>query len=191
METKDNPIDDNVNGIDLLVSQHEQIKSLLARVSEGAGTSKVQEDFDELRRLLAVHETAEEVVLRPLTRSEVAGGRDIAAARMTEENEAKKVLAKLEKLGAASPEFVKEFSSFQAAVLAHAHAEETEEFAPLRSQQAAGHLGQLGNAIAEAERVAPTHPHPFAKTTAANIVMGPFAAVVDRIRDAISHRTAS
>src|ERR687885_329359 len=37
-----------------------------------------------------------------------------------------------------------------------------------------------------AEKMAPTHPHPSAKTTAMNYVAGPFAAMLDRARDAFS-----
>src|SRR5947209_6400826 len=109
MEGRANPLNDDFNGIDLLIRQHEQIKALLTRVAEGAGTSAVQSDFDELRRLLAVHETAEELVVRPLTRTELSGGHQIAGARMNEENEAKQVLAMLEKLDADSAEFTQQF----------------------------------------------------------------------------------
>ncbi|HVU74518.1 MAG TPA: hemerythrin domain-containing protein [Mycobacteriales bacterium] len=191
MEGADNPIEDPVNGLDLLSEQHEQIKHLLARVRENAGTAAAVSDFSELRRLLSVHETAEEIVVRPLTRTEVPNGRGVAGARMNEENEAKVVLARLEKLGADSAEFAAEFPSFESAVLAHAEAEERDELAPLKAMQREGHLSQLGSSIIEAERTAPTHPHPHAKTTAANIVLGPFAAVLDRVRDAIAHRRAS
>ena len=37
-----------------------------------------------------------------------------------------------------------------------------------------------------AEKMAPTHPHPSAKTTTMNYVAGPFAAMLDRARDAFS-----
>jgi hypothetical protein len=36
------------------------------------------------------------------------------------------------------------------------------------------------------EKVAPTHPHPSAKTAAVTLAVGPFASLVDRARDAIS-----
>ena len=40
-----------------------------------------------------------------------------------------------------------------------------------------------------AEKTAPTHPHPSARSTAMNYVAGPFAAVADRAKDAISKVT--
>ena len=37
-----------------------------------------------------------------------------------------------------------------------------------------------------AEAVAPTRPHPGVESRAANMLAGPFAAMLDRARDAIS-----
>src|SRR5207253_3226838 len=90
-----------------------------------------QRSFDAAREMLARHETAEEMIVRPLTRK-APGGEDVAAGRMDEENEAKKVLADLEKLDVDSPEFTQQFSEFRQAVLTHAQAEETQEFPLLR-----------------------------------------------------------
>lgn len=173
------------NGIDLLLSQHEQVKSLLDKVTTSGGEAR-QTAFDELRHLLAVHETAEELILRPVTRKDVPNGESIADQRMHEENEAKEVLAKLEKLEVDSVEFEQEFTAFADDVRKHAEAEETEEFPAVRQQEDEESLQKLGERLEIAEKIAPTHPHPSAKTTTANLVLGPFAAMVDRVRDALS-----
>jgi len=49
----------------ILLEQHARIRDLFAEINGFAGTRK-QERFDELRVLLAVHETAEEMILRPI-----------------------------------------------------------------------------------------------------------------------------
>jgi hemerythrin superfamily protein len=174
------------NGIDLLESQHAEIKRLLSAVTDSAGDER-QQNFDELRRLLAVHETAEELVLRPITRKDVPGGDSIADARMEEENKSKEVLAKLEKLDVDSAEFESTYASFKADVLEHATHEEAEEFPAVRQHEDQESLGKLASRIEAAEKAAPTHPHPSARSTAANLVLGPFASIVDKVRDAISH----
>jgi hemerythrin superfamily protein len=173
------------NGIDFLLEQHKQVEQLLETVQNAEASSR-QESFDELRRLLAVHETAEELILRPITRAKVEGGAEIADARMAEENMAKDVLADLEKLDASTPEFAAKFASFASDVKEHAHHEETYEFPRVRESQDEGALETLGQALEVAEKVAPTHPHPSARSTTANVVLGPFASIVDRVRDAIS-----
>jgi hypothetical protein len=43
----------------------------------------------------------------------------------------------------------------------------------------------MAAAIKAAEATAPTHPHPGVETATANLVAGPFAAVVDRARDVV------
>jgi hemerythrin superfamily protein len=144
-----------------------------------------QREFDHLRALLAVHETAEEEVLRPVTRSDVPNGDAVADARMEEENEAKEVLAKLEKLGCSSSEFMTLFGEFKKSVLAHAEHEEHEEFPGIRASKTPDELKKMGKRIKMAEKMAPTHPHPSAKTTTANYLAGPFAAMLDKVRDAM------
>lgn len=43
---------------------------------------------------------------------------------------------------------------------------------------------KLTAAVQAAERIAPTHPHPGVESAVANFAVGPFAAVLDRARDA-------
>lgn len=173
-----------------LLIQHEQIRTAIDEVAATTTAESRQETFDALRELLARHETAEEMIVRPLTRG-IDGGKPVANARMDEENEAKVTLAKLEKLDIASVEFARLFEKFAGAVLTHAQAEENHEFPLLRR-----HLDEDQSARAEklllmAEKTAPTHPHPSARTTAMNYIAGPFAAMADRARDAISKARAS
>lgn len=173
------------NGINFLLGQHQKVSQLIEAVRDGTGQAR-QDYFDQLRELLAVHETAEELILRPITRTEVPGGDMVADARMAEENEAKKVLADLEKMDVDSTEFTTAFANFADDVLAHAHNEETYEFPLVREHQDPQALETMGEALERAEKAAPTHPHPSAKTTTAAAVMGPFAAMVDKVRDALS-----
>lgn len=173
------------NGIEFLIGQHQRVQQLLDAVANAPSESR-QQTFDELRELLAVHETAEELILRPVTRRDVPGGDVVADARMAEENEAKKVLADLEKMDASSQEFLTAFGAFAKDVLEHAHNEESYEFPLVREHEDSDALSSMGEALEKAEKMAPTHPHPSAKTTTANAVMGPFAAMVDKVRDALS-----
>jgi iron-sulfur cluster repair protein YtfE (RIC family) len=175
----------NKNGIDLLISQHQRVSALLDAVEASPATQR-QASFDGLRELLAVHEAAEELVLRPITRHDVAGGDEVADARMKEENEAKEALAELEKLNVNSLEFIEKFAAFKADVLAHADNEEKIEFPAVRAAEDQHELAALADRITKAEASAPTHPHPTAKSTTANAALGPFAALLDRARDALS-----
>ncbi|MGN6331785.1 MAG: hemerythrin domain-containing protein [Motilibacteraceae bacterium] len=174
--------DDDVVGI--LLSQHARIQDLLTDVSASAGEHK-QQAFDELRALLAAHETAEEMVVRPVSKR--TAGKEVAEARNREEDEANHVLADLEKMDVTSTEFDATFARFAQSVLAHAQHEETMEFPSLMSEESAQDRQKMGRALKAAEKVAPTHPHPStAGSPTAQWTVGPIASVIDRARDAVS-----
>jgi hypothetical protein len=82
--------------------------------------------------------------------------------------------------------FAGELASFEKAVVAHAEAEEHEVFPYLRQKVDSEQRGKMAQAVRAAEAVAPTHPHPKGPEGAAgNLIIGPFVAIVDRVRDAI------
>jgi hemerythrin superfamily protein len=176
--------DDASDVIEFLLRQHQQVRGLLDDVLAATGDER-KRLFDEVREMLARHETAEEMIVRPLTRKAPAGD-EIADKRMAEENEAKEVLADLEKMDVNTPAFTEKFTAFRSSVRAHADAEETQEFPLLRQNTDPEALVKARDRVRTAEKMAPTHPHPSAKTTAANYVAGPFAAMLDRARDAFS-----
>lgn len=106
-----------------LTAQHEQVKQLFADVLAAEGADRT-EKFTALRRLLAVHETAEEEIVHPRARREISDGERIVDERLNQENEAKQTLAELEKLDVDDPQFESSFREFQADVLEHAESEE-------------------------------------------------------------------
>jgi hypothetical protein len=77
------------------------------------------------------------------------------------------------------------FLEFKKSVLAHAEHEERDEFPGIRASKTPDELKKMGKRIKMAEKMAPTHPHPTAKTTTANYLAGPFAAMLDKVRDAM------
>jgi hemerythrin superfamily protein len=173
-----------------LLAQHEVVRKAIDDVAKTKTPKSRQNAFDALRELLSRHETAEEMIVRPLTRG-IDGGAAVASARMDEENESKDVLAHLEDLDIASEEFARTFETFAKSVLEHAQAEEAYEFPLLRSMLSSDELEQAERALLMAEKTAPTHPHPSARSTTMNYLTGPFAAMADRARDAVSRSRSS
>lgn len=170
--------------VDFLVSQHEQIKSLFAETLEQSGRER-EKAFIELRRLLAVHETAEEEIVHPRAKKKIPDGDKIVGKRLEEEHEAKTVLGKLEELDIDADEFTDQLKKLRDAVLDHADHEEKEEFSKLEEELSEKELERLGRAAKLAESFAPTRPHAGAESRTSNVFVGPFAAMRDRARDAI------
>jgi hemerythrin superfamily protein len=167
----------------ILLEQHARIRDLFADVKTADGEHKRQA-FDELRALLAVHETAEEMILRPVAK-DTAGAAE-ADARNHEEEEANEVLLQLERMTTDSAGFDAQFAAFERSVLAHAEREEREEFPAVRAGRSDEQLMRMGTMLRAAEKIAPTHPHPTAAgKPAAQWTVGPFVALVDRTKDAI------
>jgi hypothetical protein len=179
-------------GIDVIAflkEQHEQIKGLFAQVRTTEGEAR-EEAFFSLRRLLAVHETAEEEIVHPAARRALPDGDRVIEARLMEENNAKKVLSNLESMDIDSAEFETELELLEVNVLAHAEAEEREEFNRLSGAIDADRLERMRTAAEFAEKTAPTRPHPGVESATANLLMGPFASMIDRARDAISGKSS-
>jgi len=96
-------------------------------------------------------------------------------------------------MGPTAAGFAGAIASFEKDVLAHATAEEQEVFPRLRQSMDAGQLRRMAQAVKAAEAMAPTHAHKNAPTSAVgNMLVGPFVAMVDRVRDALKeHSKAS
>ncbi len=176
-----------IDVVQFLESQHEEVKSLFEAVVGSKGKSR-ERRFFELRRLLAIHETAEEEIVHPAASRGIPGGQAIVSARLAEEKEAKETLAKLELMNVDSTEFETLFRTLHEKVLAHAEAEESEEFAQLSGELERERLERMRKAVELAESIAPTRPHPGIESATANLLIGPFASMVDRARDALTSK---
>lgn len=169
--------------VDLLVEQHQRIRGLFERVADAAPGPARREAFTELRQLLAVHETAEEMVVHPAMRR--FGANDVVDARLTEEHDAKQVLSELDGMDLADPAFDERFDTLRTMVLEHAEAEERDEFPLLREHAGSTERALMRRAVQAAAMTAPTRPHAGVESLTANLVVGPAASVVDRARDAV------
>ncbi len=176
--------DSDRDAVEVVLDQHQHARELFSRLEDAPPETR-QDVFDQLLRLLAVHETAEEEVVYPALRR-IPGGDEIADARTAEEDAAKKALSQLERMGTHNDEFGPRLLQFRDMVLAHAEREEEEALPLLRDHVEAEQLRQMAASFLLAEAMAPTHPHPHSPESAVgNLLTGPFLAMVDRVRDAI------
>ncbi|KAA0931840.1 hemerythrin domain-containing protein [Streptomyces apricus] len=172
----------------LLMRQHGDIRNLFDEVEAAEGDAR-QEAFRRLVRLLAVHETAEEEVVHPFVRRNVTGGEQVVDDRLAEERSAKETLSALDDMDTNDPKFMAHLLALRADVQEHARAEERYEFTHLRRSADAAGLALLAKGVKAAEAMAPTRPHPGVESAAANMALGPVAALMDRTRDAVRRAT--
>ncbi|MEU1024796.1 hemerythrin domain-containing protein [Streptomyces sp. NPDC005904] len=170
--------------VSLLTRQHGDIRNLFDEVEQTKGDER-RDAFHRLVRLLAVHETAEEEVVHPFARRNLPGGEQVAKDRLAEERAAKETLAALDDLDTDDPKFMPQLLKLRRDVQEHARAEERYEFSHLRRSTDAAGLAAMAEAVKAAEAMAPTRPHPGVESGAANLALGPVAALVDRTKDAV------
>ena len=133
--------------IGFLKAQHNLIEDMFDQVLHASDPQAREKPFVQLRQLLAVHETAEEMVVHPRVRREVDAIDSIVDARLEEEHDAKELLSSIEKIDITSQQFIDELTKLRDAVMDHALHEESFEFPKLqrrtrrRGAQAAGNSG--------------------------------------------------
>jgi len=171
--------------VDLLNRDHEKAERLLDELdSQGAGD--LADYYCNLREELVRHEVAEELIVYPAFREHVEGGEAIAEACLQEQAKAEQALSTLEKQDTTTLSFRTQLGELRDSVLAHARHEEAEVFPELESRLNRDELNELGARYEKALRAAPTHPHPHAPDTPpGNAILGPIAALMDRVRDAM------
>jgi hemerythrin superfamily protein len=176
--------------VKFLKDQHNLIKDMFEEVFSASDAKARETAFIDLRKLLAVHETAEEMVVHPRVRREAAKGDEIVDARLQEEHEAKEMLSALESMDVDSPKFLDELAKFRDAVIDHAEHEENEEFTQLERNLKAEDRERMAKAVQAAEAIAPTRPHPGVESAKMNFAAGPFASMLDRARDLLKQATS-
>jgi hemerythrin superfamily protein len=186
------------NVFEVLANDHQQVMQVLTEFKTGsAAAAGLTENELELRKKMAEeliieeskHEAAEEMYFWPAVRERVPDGDQLTDTAIGQEQEAKEVLAKLDKLDAADPDFDELLITFTTAAREHITFEETQVWPSLRSALTEAEAMELGDKIAEAKKTAPTRPHPHTPASPGVLkTAGPAAAAVDRARDAATGR---
>lgn len=172
------PSDDVVT---LLRRQHAAIRAGFRRALPPGPDRATR--FAELRRMLALHEAAEEAHVHPVARKVAPYGKKVVKSRLAEEKSAKKLLKKLGKLDVHSEKFTAGLVELRDAVLDHARHEEREEFPALKQLVKGPRLRMLAAESKVTQAIAPTRPHPRVNSQLANKAAAPLAGPADRGRD--------
>jgi hemerythrin-like domain-containing protein len=188
---------------EVLGADHAQVKDMLVALEESQGyatggeTAKtVQSARQEVAKLLIIdssrHEAAEEQYFWPSVRDRLPDGDQLADAAISQESEAKNVLARLDKLSSDDEEFSTLIAEFIPAARAHIAFEETQVWPSLRAALSSAEAEELGEKVRKAEDKGPTMPHPHTPASPALLkTAGPVVAALDKLRDAMTGRGRS
>lgn len=177
------------DAIELLTSDHRTVERLFEQL-EGATADPgvARHAAQEIVRELSVHAMIEEQVLYPAARGAVDGDQ-LVDHSLDEHQKVKELLTKVDGKPVDDPETRRVFSEIKADVEEHVAEEEGDLFPKLREKLGADRLHQLGEAMARAKKMAPTHPHPHAPNKPpGNVILGMPTALLDKMRDALRSR---
>jgi hemerythrin superfamily protein len=179
------------DAVDILVEDHRRIEELFTRyeASTNADAQTRKALVDEMIRELSMHAAVEEQYFYPAVAKSVAEGEGLVDESLHEHQEVKDVLAELDDMDADDSGFDQRVHRLIREVRHHAGEEEGEILPKLREAVGESRMMQIGEQLEEAKKIAPTRPHPHAPNTPpGNMVAGPMAATVDRVRDAVMER---
>lgn len=174
-----------MDAIALLKEDHRTVEELFKKF-EGLGprAKKGRRDtVDRMIKALSVHAAVEEVIFYPAVREAVGNGEidTMVLEGLEEHHVAKWVLKELEDLDPEHERFDAKVSVLMESVRHHVKEEEKDLFPEVRKLFGRARLTELGDAMAEFKRSAPTRPHPkMPDEPPGNLVGGAAAAIADR-----------
>jgi len=178
-----------MDAITLLRNDHKTVEQLFKRFEKAGDRAHVEKRqiVDRIIEELSVHAAIEEQVFYPVARATVPDTEDIALESLEEHHIVKWLLSELVDLDPAHERFDAKVTVLMENVRHHVEEEESDFFPKVRRELGRTALADLGQAMADAKKSAPTHPHPrMPDVPPVNAVVGAIAGVVDRVGDNIS-----
>jgi multidrug efflux pump subunit AcrA (membrane-fusion protein) len=186
------------NAFEVLAKDHEEVKLMLAELERGpSAAAEVGSDQLALRKKMVQqlvieesrHEAVEEMFFWPAVRDALTDGDALADRAQAQEQEAKAVLGRLDKLAPEDGEFEVLLAQFTGAGREHIAFEETSVWPRLREVLSAEQADDLGRKLEQGKSTAPTRPHPHTPPSPGLLkTAGPAVAAADRLRDTVTGR---
>src|SRR3954447_11948147 len=181
-----------MNALIVLKQDHNNVEELFSRfehLDSGDVTTK-RHVADKIIEHLSIHAAVEEQVFYPAVRAASEEAEDVVLEGLEEHHVVKWTLSELEALPPTDERFDAKMRVLIESVRHHVEEEENELFPKVRDALTNEQLEEMGEALEQAKKEAPTRPHPRPPDTPPlNVLLGLPAAVLDRAvktgRDAV------
>jgi hemerythrin superfamily protein len=178
-----------MDAIRMLKDDHRAVEKLFKRFEKAGDRAYTEKRAvaDGIIEELAKHAAVEEQLFYPVVRATVPGTDEVTLESLEEHHVAKWLLSEIDGMDPRDERFGAKVTVLIENVRHHVKEEEQEFFPKVRDELGRNALNDLGDAMAAAKAVAPTHPHPRSPDTPpGNLIAGTAAGVVDRIGDTMS-----
>lgn len=176
-----------MDAITLLKNEHKAVETLFKRFEKtGPSAHKTRAQVvDQIIEALSKHAAIEEQVFYPAVRAALPDEEDTVLEALEEHHVVKWTLAELESMAPDDERFAAKVTVLMESVRHHVGEEEQELFPAVRQALGRTQLGELGEAMEAARRLAPARPHPRAPDTPpGNLVAGLAAGAIDTVAKA-------
>ncbi len=170
----------------MLKADHRDVEKLFRRFEQAGPSAHATKRrlVDSMIEALSVHAAIEEQILYPWARETIEDEESTVLESLEEHHVVKWLLSELEDLDPTDERFDAKVAVLTESVRHHVDEEESELFGDLRAVATRTELLDLGDALTEARRRAPTRPHPHsADTPPANVIGGTVNAALDHARE--------
>jgi hemerythrin superfamily protein len=182
--------------IDVLTHDHREVEQMFAELERLSGTA---DDVEQQRRRTLVdsviielvrHSVAEEAEVYPRVKEKVSA--EEAEHAKHEHAEAEQTMKRLENLDADDSAFDEQLATLMREIREHVAEEESQMFPHMRTIFSEAELVEMAEKVERVKKMAPTRPHPSAPDEPpGDKLLGPIAGLFDRMRDAVSGRSAA
>ncbi len=179
----------NMDAITFLKNDHHAVEQLFTRFEQAGDRAHVQKRqiVDQIVEALSVHMAIEEQVFYPVARAAVGDTEDMVLESLEEHHVIKWLLSELADMDPKHERFTAKTTVLMENVRHHVKEEETDFFPKVRKQMDRNELAELGQALADAKKTAPTRPHPrMPDAGPSNVMTGAISGVVDRVGSNLS-----
>src|SRR3954468_19210128 len=169
-----------------LRNDHKTVEGLFKKFEKaGPNAHKTKQDLvEKIVEELSIHAAIEEQVLYPAARQAVPDENDLVLESLEEHHIVKWVLSEVDGMDPSDERFTAKVTVLIENVRHHVEEVEGELFPALRKAMKRKELEELAQAMEQAKKMAPTHPHPRAPDTPpGNLVAGAAAGAVDKAED--------
>ena len=183
------PTQPAMDAVEVLTRDHRMVEQLFRDYAAAASDTQRRAVVDILVRELSKHAALEELMVYPLVKRAVAGAESEVDHDLSEHMTMKTILAELDGVPAGDERMTGLLDRLQQEVAGHVRDEEGSLFPRLRGAVDRQALVELGAALEEGRKGAPTRPHPHAPNEPPALsIAAPLAAIYDRLRDRIAGR---
>ncbi len=179
--------------VELLSADHREFDRVFRELEQLMGSTdpdalaRKRALVDEVSIGIVKHSVAEETQVYPRVQAEVDA--EEAERAKHDHDRAEETMKQLERLDPADERYDVEIRTLIHEIRTHVEHEESRMFTELRASVDRAELVRMAQQVERVKAIAPTRPHPMVPNEGpVRTALGPVAALVDHLRDAVSGR---